>query len=89
MRWNRSGHDLVTWTPTATDFSQTAVLVTSASGMAINNRDPQAGGIIRSDHGVQFTPYVLTDRDRDKRSGLLPSMGSTGDRHDIAMIESF
>jgi putative transposase len=32
--------------------SQTAALVTNALGMAINNREPQSGGIIHSDHGV-------------------------------------
>ena len=35
------------------DSSQTAALVTNALGMAIGNRDPQAGGIIHSHHGVQ------------------------------------
>lgn len=35
------------------DSSRTAALVTNALGMAIANRDPQAGGIIHSDHGVQ------------------------------------
>jgi transposase InsO family protein len=59
------------------DSSQTAALVTNALGMAIANRDPQAGGIIHSDHGVQFTSWAFTDR--AKRSGLVPSMGSIGD----------
>jgi putative transposase len=35
------------------DSSQTAALVTNALSMAIADRDPQAGGIIHSDHGVQ------------------------------------
>jgi putative transposase len=35
------------------DSSQTAALVTNALSMAIANRDPQAGGVIHSDHGVQ------------------------------------
>jgi len=35
------------------DSSQTAALVTNALSMAIANRDPQGGGIIHSDHGVQ------------------------------------
>jgi putative transposase len=35
------------------DSSQTAALVTNALSMAIANRDPQSGGIIHSDHGVQ------------------------------------
>ena len=40
------------------DSSQTAALVTNALSMAIANRDPQGGGIIHSDHGVQggFNP---------------------------------
>lgn len=42
------------------DSSQTAALVTNALGMAISNRDPQSGGIIHSDHGVQgqFTSWA-------------------------------
>ncbi|PQP51781.1 DDE-type integrase/transposase/recombinase [Mycolicibacterium austroafricanum] len=35
------------------DASQTAALVTNALGMAIANRDPQAGIVVHSDHGVQ------------------------------------
>ena len=35
------------------DSSQTAALVSNALSMAIANRDPQGGGIIHSDHGVQ------------------------------------
>jgi putative transposase len=69
------------------DSSQTAALVTNALGMAIANRAPAVGGIIHSDHGVQFTSWAFTDR--AKRSGLVPSMGSTGDCYDNAMIESF
>jgi putative transposase len=62
------------------DSSQTAALVTNALSMAIANRDPQGGGIIRSDHGVQFTSWALTDR--AKRSGVVPSIGSIGDCYD-------
>lgn len=69
------------------DSSQTAALVTNALSMAITNRDPQAGGVIHSDHGVQFTSWAFTDR--AKHSGLVPSMGSIGDCYDNAMIESF
>lgn len=69
------------------DSSQTSALVTNALGMAIANRDPQAGAIVHSDHGVQFTSWSFTDR--AKRSGLVPSMGSIGDCYDNAMIESF
>ena len=59
------------------DSNQTAALVTNALSMAIANRDPQAGIIVHSDHGVQFTSWAFTDR--AKRSGLVPSMGSIGD----------
>src|SRR5947209_19827320 len=37
----------------AIDSSQAAALVTYALSMAIANRDPQAGRVIHSDHGVQ------------------------------------
>jgi len=40
------------------DSSQTAALVTNALGRAISNRDLQPGGIIHSDHGVQFTSWA-------------------------------
>ncbi|WP_031470472.1 IS3 family transposase [Sciscionella sediminilitoris] len=68
------------------DASPTAALVTNALGMAIDSRHP-AGGIIHSDHGVQFASWAFTKRARD--SGLVPSMGSIGDCYDNAMIESF
>jgi Bacterial extracellular solute-binding proteins, family 3 len=42
------------------DSSQTAALVTNALSMAIANRDPQGGGIIHSDHGVQHLAFVGT-----------------------------
>ena len=58
------------------DSSQTAALITNALSMAIATRDPQAGGVIHSDHGVQFTSWAFTDR--AKRSGLVPSMESIG-----------
>jgi transposase InsO family protein/transposase-like protein len=69
------------------DSAPTAALATNALGMAISNRRPAGGGIIHSDHGVQFTSWAFTDR--AKRSGLLPSMGSVGDAFDNAVIESF
>lgn len=69
------------------DSTQTAALVTNALGMAIANRSPQAGTIIHSDHGVQFTSWAFTDRAR--KSGLVQSMGSIGDCYDNAVIESF
>jgi transposase InsO family protein/transposase-like protein len=69
------------------DSAATSALATNALGMAIANRGPSAGGIIHSDHGVQFTSWAFTDR--AKRCGLLPSMGSVGDAYDNAVIESF
>ncbi len=69
------------------DSTQTAALVTNALGMAIGNRRPQAGTLIHSDHGVQFTSWTFTRRAQE--SGLIPSMGSIGDCYDNAVIESF
>jgi transposase InsO family protein len=60
------------------DATQTAALVTNALGMAIDSRRP--GTVIHSDHGVQFGSWAFTER--AKASGLLPSMGSIGDRYD-------
>jgi putative transposase len=58
------------------DSSPDAALVTNALSMAISNRGPTSGGIIHSDHGVQFTSWAFTKRARD--SGLVPSMGLAG-----------
>lgn len=69
------------------DSTQTATLVTSALGMAIDSRTPPAGTIVHSDQGVQFGSWAFTQRAKD--SGLLPSMGSVGDCFDNAMMESF
>lgn len=69
------------------DASPTSALVTNALGVAIDNRQPTAGGIIHSDQGVQFASWAFTQRARD--SGLVPSMGSIGDCFDNAMMESF
>lgn len=70
------------------DSSATASLVTSALGMAIDQRQPVAGAtVIHSDQGTQFTSWAFTQRAID--SGLLPSMGSIGDCYDNAVIESF
>ncbi|MGW4489424.1 DDE-type integrase/transposase/recombinase [Amycolatopsis sp. NPDC004368] len=59
------------------DSSPTAALVTNALGMAIDNRAPQSGTIIRSDQGVQYGSWGFTKRAKD--SGPVPSMGSIGD----------
>jgi transposase InsO family protein len=56
--------------------------------MAIEQRDVRGGEtVIHSDQGTQFTSWSFTHRAVD--SGLLPSMGSVGNRYDNAMIESF
>jgi putative transposase len=36
------------------DATQTSILVTNALGTAVQNRSPQPGGLIHSDHGVQL-----------------------------------
>jgi putative transposase len=69
------------------DGSQTALLVTSALGMAINRRTPREGGIIHSDQGVQFASWAFSQKVRD--AGLAPSMGSVGAPFDNAMVEAF
>ncbi len=69
------------------DSSPTATLVTSALGMAINNRNPTDETVIHSDQGTQYTSWAFTRRAQE--SGLLPSMGSIGDCFDNAMVESF
>jgi putative transposase len=69
------------------DTAPTATLATNALGMAIENRRPASGAVIHSDHGTQFTSWAFTRRAHE--SGLVPSMGSTGDCFDNAVIESF
>ncbi|WP_225991823.1 IS3 family transposase [Actinomadura montaniterrae] len=74
----------------STDSAQTATPVTNALGMAIQNRRPEPGTLIHSDHGVQsaqFTSWMFTQR--AKASGLVASMKSIGDCFDNAVIESF
>ena len=68
------------------DSSPTSALVTSALGMAIDNRRPDRT-VIHSDQGTQFTSWAFTHRAR--QSGLVPSMGSVGDCFDNAVVESF
>ena len=68
--------------------SPTALLATSALGMAIQRRAPVVGAtLIHSDHGTQFTSWAFTER--AKQSGLVPSMGSIGDCFDNSVAESF
>jgi putative transposase len=69
------------------DSHQASSLVTNALSMAISNRTPQAGTVIHSDHGSQFTSWAFSERVR--QAGLVPSMGTVGDAFDNAVIESF
>ena len=69
------------------DNSPTSSLVTSALGMAIENRQPHQGTVIHSDQGTQFTSWAFTQRAHD--SGLVPSMGTVGDCFDNALMEAF
>ena len=62
------------------DANQTAALVTNGLGMALENRSPEPGAILHSDHGTQFASWAFTNR--LKESGLLASMGSIGDCYD-------
>lgn len=75
---------IVDW---AIDSRQDATLVVNALDMAIRNRKPKPGGIVRADHGAQFTSWVFGDKIRS--AGLLPSFGTVGDGYDNAMMESF
>lgn len=50
--------------------SPTAALFPNALSMAIANRDPQAGIVVHSDRGTQFTSWAFTER--AKRVGLVP-----------------
>ena len=71
----------------AIDSTQKADLATNALGMAIDSRRPSPGSIIHGDHGIQFTSWAFTSR--AKNAGLLPSLGTVGDPHDNAVVESF
>jgi len=58
--------------------SPTAALTTNALGMAIDNRAPDPGAVIHSDHGVQFGSWVFTRRARtNERKLLRPSVRPT------------
>jgi len=61
-------------------------LVLDALGMAIGQRRPD-GVIHHSDQGSQYTSFAFGKRCREV--GIRPSMGSTGDCYDNALIESF
>ena len=69
------------------DSTQTTTLVTTALGMATKTRNPDAGLVLHSDRGVQFTSWAFSQKVRD--AGLAPSMGAVGAPSDNAMVESF
>ncbi len=69
------------------DSRQDSTLVINALDMAIRNRQPEPGGIVHADHGVQFTSWAF--REKIRSAGLMPSFGSVGDGLDNAMMESF
>jgi putative transposase len=69
------------------DSSQTALLVTSALGMAISRRTLREGRIIDSDQGAQFASWAFSQKVRD--AGLAPSMGAVGAPFDNEMVEAF
>lgn len=70
LRWHAGAYELMVGRDVAfgrvvgrsVDATQTAVLVTSAPGMAIGDRTPSAGTLIHSDHGVQFTSWAHSQR---------------------------
>lgn len=61
-------------------------LVLDALGMAIDQRRPD-GVIHHSDQGSQYTSFAFGKRCQEV--GIRPSMGSTGDCYDNALVESF
>jgi putative transposase len=69
------------------DSRQTGLLVANALGMALNRRAPREGGIIHSDHGVQFASWVFSQKVTE--AGLAPSVGAVGAPFDNAMVEAF
>jgi len=64
-----------------------AELVTSALDMALVRGRPGPALIHHSDRGTQYTSFAFGYRLRE--SGVLASMGATGDAYDNAMCESF
>jgi putative transposase len=71
----------------AIDSTQTTRLVLNALGMATQRREHQAGLVIHSDRGVQFTSWAFSQNVRDH--GLAPSMGAVGSPYDNAVVEAF
>jgi len=62
-------------------------LVLDALDMALFVRGPEAGLVVHSDRGCQFTSFAFGRRCEE--AGVVPSMGSAGDAYDNALIESF
>ncbi len=69
------------------DRTADAALVNSALNMAASSRPTTKETIIHADHGAQFTSWAFTSNVRNY--GLKLSLGTIGDCHDNAMIESF
>ena len=64
-----------------------AELVVSAFEMAVSRRRPTPGLVHHSDHGSQYTSYVMGKKLRD--AGVLASMGQVRTCYDNAVAESF
>jgi transposase InsO family protein len=62
-------------------------MVNAALGMAIEARKPDAGTLVHSDHGSQYTSWTFSQRVR--AAGLAHSIGTVGDAFDNAVVESF
>ncbi len=77
--WSRR---IVGW---SVDRRATTAMVNSALGMAIEKRG--SGGMIHTDHGPQFTSWTFSQKVRSE--GLVQSIGTVGDAHDNAVVESF
>jgi putative transposase len=76
---------IVGWS--TSDVSRLA-LVEAALRMALDRRQPVAGGLIHhSDRGSQYTAYAFGQRLLD--AGITASMGSRGDAYDNALMETF
>ena len=78
--WSRS---IVGW---AMAHHLKTALVLDELEMALAQRRPESF-IHHSDRGCQYTSYALGKRCRE--TGVVPSMGSTGDAYDNAIAESF
>jgi len=75
---------IVGWS-TADRLSQR--ILDEALQKALRKRRPDEGLIFHSDRGTQYTSYAF--RDLLHQHGLVPSMCSTGNCYDNAVMESF